>query len=78
MKKVITSTVLGFAALIAVGSALADTTSPQQGSPKMESSVRWWLHPKLGMVRIDPVTLAMLHPARKAEQTARNTNEQGK
>lgn len=78
MKKFITSTVLGFTALVGVGSALAGTTSPQQGSPKMESSVRYWMHPKLGMVRVDPVTLAMLHPVRRTERTAPNAGEQGK
>lgn len=73
MENLIATTLLGFVGLVAVGSTFADSPAPQQNSPQTEKPARYWLHPKLGMVRVDPVTLAMLRPARSTEQQAAQT-----
>ena len=65
MKTALYSTVLGIAVLVAAGSSGA---GPAQTPERSDAStpVRYWLHPKLGMVRVDPVTLQMLKPGRHA------------
>ena len=63
MKNALSTTFLGIAVLVAAGSSLAGPAQTTERSD-VPKAVRYWLHPKLGMVRVDPVTLAMLTPGR--------------
>lgn len=76
MKKTISTTLLGVAALIAAGSSFASPPPSQQDSPKTQSPARYWLHPKLGMVRVAQATPAMVQPEAGAAKKTSQAGEQ--
>jgi len=62
MKK-LTSTIFG--AAIFAGASFAAFAAPPSG--EAPSAPSWWLHPKLGMVKVDRATQAMVHAKRPTE-----------
>lgn len=62
MKK-LTSALLG--AAIFAGASFAAYAAPSGG--EAPSATYWWLHPKLGMVKVDRATNAMVHSKRTTE-----------
>jgi hypothetical protein len=76
MKTALSATFLGVAALVAAGSVFANSPAPQQDSPKTQSTTRFWLHPKLGMVRVAQVTPAMVQPEASTVQKASQAGKQ--
>ena len=59
----LTSTIFG--AAIFAGASFAAFAAPHSG--KAPSAPSWWLHPKLGMVKVDRVMKAMVHAKRTTE-----------
>ena len=62
------------ASLLAAGCAPTANVTPQEASAKQ--SYYYWLHPKLGMVKVDPATNAMV-TARTARETPAQSERRG-
>jgi|GEM_PF-6602434 len=65
MKNSLITSFLGIAILLTAGGSFARPAQASETTDQ-EQPARYWLHPKLGMVRVDPVTLVMLKSTRRS------------
>ena len=70
--KNIFATILATALFAGVSMAASAAPSGQEAA----SGTYWWLHPRLGMVKVDRATNTMVHSKRTA-QLSRQTTESG-